>query len=140
MSIFEVGFFSVCNLPAYKILCNNRDRYVTLFELYHVVEFYPLSKFYFILFHNHYHKLPYPKLKKKKKIKPRIKLNQNIYTTSKHFKSCGNLIFLINNWDSNCLCDDYFVLLMLQPYTRKLLPFWVTAVVKLFMQENAFTL
>ena len=33
MSNLEVGFFSVCNVPPYKFLCNNRYRYSTLFEL-----------------------------------------------------------------------------------------------------------
>ena len=42
-----------------------------------VVQFYPCLKSYFLLFQN-YHTSPYPKRKeKKRKLKPRIKLNKN---------------------------------------------------------------
>ena len=55
--------------------------------LYVVVEFYPWFKFCFLLFQTHYHTLPYPP-KKKRKFKPRIKLNRNIYI---HFSSSVSL-------------------------------------------------
>ena len=142
LEVLEV--FSVCNVPPYKFLCNNRYRYSTLFELQNAVQFYPLS-IYIFFFQKHFYTFPHPpppplKKKKKRKLKPTIKLNHNYTQRQKNFESCGNLIFQINNWDSNCYYGDYFVLSMLQPYTRKLLPFWGTAVVRQFMQENAFTL
>ena len=138
MSNVEVGFFSGCNVPAYKFLCNNRYRYSTLFELYHVVQFYPWSKFSFLLFQNHYYTLPYHP-KKEKKIETNDKIEPQLYTTPKNVESCGNVIsrLIIGIQIVNTMT---FLLSMLQPYTRKLLPFWVTAVVKQFMQENAFTL
>ena len=37
-------------------------------HIYVVVQNYPWFKLYFLLFQNHYHTLPYPKTKKKKKI------------------------------------------------------------------------
>ena len=43
-----------------------------------VAQFYPWFKFYFPLFQTHYHTLPYPETKENK-IKPRIRLNHNIY-------------------------------------------------------------
>ena len=51
--------------------------------IYVVVQFYPWFNFYFLLFQTHYQTLPYPP-KKKLKIKPRIKLNHNIYIVGDH--------------------------------------------------------
>ena len=55
---------------------------VYLFEIYVMVQFYTWFKFYFLLFHMHYHiiTIHYHTWKQKStKFEPRIKLNHNIY-------------------------------------------------------------
>ena len=63
-------------------------------NVYVVDQNFSWFKFYFLLFQTHYHTLSYPKTKTTKKIKPRIKLNHNVYI-------CRCLLKLYDNFMGN---------------------------------------
>ena len=63
-------------------------------NVYVVDQNFSWFKFYFLLFQTHYHTLSYPKTKTTKKIKPRIKLNHNVYI-------CRCLLKLYDNFMRN---------------------------------------